>query len=65
MSNAENFNPTSSKINVIKLRVKAGEWEFEAEGETKTVIQQFEKFQDLANDWFKNLIGKRKISAPS
>ncbi len=61
MAPMENLNPISSKINVIKIRVKAGEWEFEAEGEVKTVIQQFEKFQDLANEWFKAFPGKERF----
>ena len=34
---------------MIKLRIKLGECEFEAEGEEEIVIQQFEKFQDLVN----------------
>ncbi|UCE62985.1 MAG: hypothetical protein JSU59_08905 [Nitrospirota bacterium] len=57
----ENLNPTSSKINLIKLRVKAWEWEFEAEGEAKIVIQQFEKFQDLVKGWIATFPGKERV----
>ena len=55
-----NLNPSSTEINLIKLRVRAGEWEFEAEGEQKTVIQQFEKFQDLVKEWIATFPGKEE-----
>ena len=61
MANMENLNPISSKIHAIKLRVKVGEWEFEAEGEATTVIQQFEKFQDLVKEGLKTAPGKEKF----
>ena len=44
-----NFTPLSTEAQVIKLRVRAGEWEFEANGEVQKVIQQFDKFLDLIN----------------
>lgn len=47
----KNINQSSSNPEPIKLRIKAGEWEFEAEGEAQTVIQQLEKFQDLFTGW--------------
>ncbi len=42
----------------MKLRVKVGEWEFEAQGEANTVIQQFERFQDLVNRRIATFPGK-------
>lgn len=59
-----NLNQISTGLNVIKLRVKAREWEFEAEGEAKTVIQQFEKFQDLVNGWMATSSDKEGLQAP-
>ena len=46
----ENFNQTSREpLNALRLRVKGGEWEFEAEGDRKSVAQQFDKFQQLVH----------------
>jgi hypothetical protein len=59
-----NLNQISTGVNVIKLRVKVGEWEFEAEGETKTVIQQFEKFQGLVNGLIANSPQKEGLQVP-
>ncbi len=59
------FNQTSTgPLNVIKLRVKGGEWEFEAEGDAKTVTQQFEKFQELVNSWKATSPEKQRLQIP-
>ena len=43
-----NLNQTSrSPHELIKIRIKLGEFEFEAEGNENTVARQFEKFQEL------------------
>ena len=49
MANLQNLTSLSTESQAIKIRLRAGEWEFEASGEAKEVIQQFDKFLALFN----------------
>ena len=49
MAKPKNLNQTSSSRNLLKLRIKIGEFEFEAEGEASRVVSQFEWFQSLVS----------------
>jgi hypothetical protein len=53
----KNLSQTSSKMTeILKLRIKANEFEFEAEGATAVVCEQFEAFQKFLSHLPKNQI---------